>query len=187
MGQVADPQRPNAHGRNADNARWPHRQDLINRQFMQRAEDQPQCKTFAAGIDFMRRNAQEDSWFCRLRRLTRTNPSLPSGHTKTSIATRSGIGVGRYLTGRAMALSESDELVQQCRPTMLRWSACATRRWATCSTRWTGWNYGTIQCSWYGLTTGSCSRARSVEPRCTYLGIRKRPIRHFRVGPSFAR
>jgi len=62
VGQVADPQPPeNAHGRNSGS-----RQDLINRQFMQREEDQPQAKTFDAAIDFIHRNHSEDSWFLQI-------------------------------------------------------------------------------------------------------------------------
>ena len=65
MGQVADPPIGNAMGRNA-NPNGAHRQDRVNRQFMRREEDQPQTKTFNAGIDFIRRNSGEDNWFLQL-------------------------------------------------------------------------------------------------------------------------
>jgi arylsulfatase A-like enzyme len=62
-GQVADPViPPEVSGRNNRN----FRQDWINRQFMKRTEDQPQAKTFAAGMDYIRRNARDDRWFLHL-------------------------------------------------------------------------------------------------------------------------
>ncbi len=38
----------------------------INRQFMQREEDQPQPKTFADGLDYIRRNKSAENWFLHL-------------------------------------------------------------------------------------------------------------------------
>jgi arylsulfatase A-like enzyme len=65
MGQVDDPPVGDAIGRNAHGARA-HRQDRVNRQFMPREADQPQSKTFDAGIDFIRRNHDADNWFLHL-------------------------------------------------------------------------------------------------------------------------
>ncbi len=42
------------------------RQDLANRMFMRREQDQPQPNTFDAGIDFIRRNRDADNWFCQI-------------------------------------------------------------------------------------------------------------------------
>ena len=63
MGQVTDPPIGNAVGRNAGPAA---RTDRINRQFMRREADQPQAKTFAAGLDFIRRNRDADRWFLQI-------------------------------------------------------------------------------------------------------------------------
>lgn len=65
IGQVKDPKCPPCLGRNAaDDAVV--RQDWINRSFMRHESDQPQAKTFAAGLDFIRRNHQEDQWFVQI-------------------------------------------------------------------------------------------------------------------------
>jgi arylsulfatase A-like enzyme len=59
-GQVADPQAPeNINGKLK-------RQDWVNRPFMKREELQPQPQTFAAGLDFMRRNREADNWFLQI-------------------------------------------------------------------------------------------------------------------------
>ena len=69
-GEVADPEIPPvAASRAADtNAAvgdsW--RQDWINRKYMQRVEDQPQARTFANGLEFIRTNQEEDSWFLQI-------------------------------------------------------------------------------------------------------------------------
>jgi arylsulfatase A-like enzyme len=65
MGQVAAPPEVHAHGRNAVDTGI-ERQDRINRQFMRSEEKQPQARTFAAGLDFIRRNHCEDSWFLQI-------------------------------------------------------------------------------------------------------------------------
>ncbi len=65
MGQVADPPLLNVTGRNAATG-GAHRQDRINRQFMNREHLQPQAKTFAAGLDFIERNHEADNWFLQI-------------------------------------------------------------------------------------------------------------------------
>jgi len=42
------------------------RQDWVNRSFMQQEEQQPQPKTFAKGLDFIQRNAEDDQWFLQI-------------------------------------------------------------------------------------------------------------------------
>lgn len=42
------------------------RQDEINRTFMHSEQLQPQARTFAAGLDFLRRNTAEDNWFLQI-------------------------------------------------------------------------------------------------------------------------
>jgi hypothetical protein len=63
---VADPELPkNALGQHA-RLHPACRQDLINRRAMRREADHPQPQTFAAGIDFIQRNAGEDRWFLQI-------------------------------------------------------------------------------------------------------------------------
>ncbi len=64
IGQVAPPYIPETVAPAGEHARW--RQDRVNRQFMQREEEQPQPRTFAAGIDFIRRNARQDNWYLQI-------------------------------------------------------------------------------------------------------------------------
>lgn len=64
-GQVADPPKVDAIGRNAADNVW-HRQDRINREFMRREQDFSQAKTFDAGIEFINRNASGDDWFLHI-------------------------------------------------------------------------------------------------------------------------
>ncbi|MEM6756675.1 MAG: sulfatase [Planctomycetota bacterium] len=72
IGQVApEPAHPMAHSRNAgmpDNLADPGiaYQDRVNRKFMRHAADLPQNRTFAAGLDFIDRNAQADRWMLQL-------------------------------------------------------------------------------------------------------------------------
>ncbi|AWT59965.1 MAG: Choline-sulfatase [Candidatus Moanabacter tarae] len=65
MGQVAEPVIPDAEGQNAVDDVW-HRQDRINRGFMREVSEQPQSKTFAAGLEFIRRNYRDDNWFLQI-------------------------------------------------------------------------------------------------------------------------
>lgn len=65
-GQVSDPALPDrAAGRHASLDPY-CRQDLINREALRREADQPQPRTFAAGLDFIRRNAGQEGWFLQL-------------------------------------------------------------------------------------------------------------------------
>lgn len=70
IGQVRDPEIPPvvADRRHGGETRFKStwRQDWINRAFMRREEDQPQPRTFANGLDFIRRNHQEDNWFLQI-------------------------------------------------------------------------------------------------------------------------
>ncbi|MDA0745056.1 MAG: sulfatase [bacterium] len=64
-GQVAPEPATNAYGRNAADG-WPSEQDRVNRKFMRSEENQPQYKTFAAGMDFIQRNHTDDNWFLQI-------------------------------------------------------------------------------------------------------------------------
>ncbi|MCJ7737119.1 MAG: sulfatase [Anaerolineae bacterium] len=69
-GHVKDPVVAESVGRASDGLSkgsgglW--RQDWVNRNYMQREEDQPQYKTFAHGLDFIRTNNKEDNWFVQI-------------------------------------------------------------------------------------------------------------------------
>lgn len=64
MGQVAWPEFPETLSRRTEGQNWRH--DWVNRQFLKEESDMPQKKTFDCGLDFVRRNAQEDNWFLQL-------------------------------------------------------------------------------------------------------------------------
>jgi hypothetical protein len=42
------------------------RQDCVNRPYLKTKDDQPQGKTFAMGLDFLRRNAGDDNWLLHI-------------------------------------------------------------------------------------------------------------------------
>ena len=64
IGQLADPKAPETipPWQNHPN----RRQDWINRNHMPREEDSSQARTFAGGIDFLRRNHEQDNWFLQI-------------------------------------------------------------------------------------------------------------------------
>ena len=72
IGQVEDPDEPDSLNRETpatgNKRRYDnnHRQDWINRSVMDSEEKQPQAKTFAAGLEFMRRNQDQDNWFLQV-------------------------------------------------------------------------------------------------------------------------
>jgi arylsulfatase A-like enzyme len=60
VGQVAPPDvPPHINGRRS-------REDWINRREQSREADMPQTRTFAAGLDFIERNHDEDNWFLQI-------------------------------------------------------------------------------------------------------------------------
>ena len=79
IGQVADPEIPEAVGKRSGKM-W--RQDWINRQHMQREEDQPQAKTFAMGLEFIHRNQAEDNWFLQIETFDPHEPFYTQEHYK---------------------------------------------------------------------------------------------------------
>ena len=66
FGQVAPPAPIEAKGRHSETENVMVRQDLINRAQMRREAQQPQPQTFAAGVDFIQRNAAQDNWFLQV-------------------------------------------------------------------------------------------------------------------------
>jgi arylsulfatase A-like enzyme len=63
--EIRDPDRPDSLGRNAADDSMA-RQDWVNRSVMHAEADQPQAKTLAAGLDFLRRNHDQDRWFLQI-------------------------------------------------------------------------------------------------------------------------
>ena len=81
-GQVAEvPPPQNAVGQNASRDVW-HEQDRINRGFMRREQDQPQYRTFEAGVDFVRRNSDQDNWFLQIETFDPHEPFFAQRHYK---------------------------------------------------------------------------------------------------------
>jgi len=115
IGQVADPPDIDARGSNALDSPW-HRQDRINRQHMQSEGDQPQAKTFKAGLDFIRRNQAEDNWFLQLETFDPHEPFFTQRAYQDLypelIKDRSAPLLDWPQYG---AVSEERELVEQCR------------------------------------------------------------------------
>ena len=63
VGQVADPAIPPAVSADAREGSPLWRQDWVNRAHLQREEDLPLARTVAGGLEFLRRNHQQDNWF----------------------------------------------------------------------------------------------------------------------------
>ncbi len=80
IGQVAAPEIPETVAPRGEHPRW--RQDWVNREFMRREEEQPQPHTFAAGIDFIRRNADQDNWFLQIETFDPHEPFFSQQHYK---------------------------------------------------------------------------------------------------------
>ena len=70
---------------------------------MRREEDQPQSKTFGAGVDFIRRNHTEDNWFfADLKHLIPTSRFFPSASLRISTPNIIEITTARCTIGRPM-------------------------------------------------------------------------------------
>jgi len=88
MGQVADPAVPESIGGRAPFAhphrRYGniHRQDWVNRPFLDAEDKQPQAKTIANGLDFMRRNRDADNWFLQIEAFDPHEPFFTQQHYK---------------------------------------------------------------------------------------------------------
>lgn len=64
MGQVKWPDVPETLSMRKGGQNWRH--DWINRSFLTSEEVMPQKKTFDCGLDFIRRNMEEDNWFLQI-------------------------------------------------------------------------------------------------------------------------
>lgn len=63
-GHVADPEMPEGVINTRPGPTW--RQDWVNRQYMTEENQQPQAKTFKAGLEFIEKNVSEDNWFLQI-------------------------------------------------------------------------------------------------------------------------
>ncbi len=115
MGQVADPPELNAHGRNALNTGL-ERQDRINRQFIKREADQPQTRTFAAGLDFIKRNHTEDNWFLQIETFDPHEPFFNQSDYREHYKDLMGDRTAPLFDWPSYSkVTESSELMAQCR------------------------------------------------------------------------
>jgi len=78
-GHVADPEIPESLGRNHPVT---VRQDWINRGYMNVESQQPQAQTFANGLEFMRTNHAEESWFLQIETFDPHEPFFTQEHYK---------------------------------------------------------------------------------------------------------
>ncbi|MCC7146816.1 MAG: sulfatase [Phycisphaeraceae bacterium] len=82
IGQVKNPEIPEtvAGDFRKGAVRW--RQDWINRQFMGKEELQPQPQTVGAGLEFIRRNRDQDRWFLQMETFDPHEPFFTQQHYK---------------------------------------------------------------------------------------------------------
>ncbi|MFW6410361.1 MAG: sulfatase [Halanaerobiales bacterium] len=74
-GEVKNPEIPEHLGQY-----WP--QDAINRKYMDKEEKQPQAKTFAKGLEFIKTNKEEDNWFLQIETFDPHEPFFTQGKYK---------------------------------------------------------------------------------------------------------
>jgi arylsulfatase A-like enzyme len=82
-GQVADPKIPptlSKRAGNVDDPLW--RQDWVNRGYMKTEGAQPQPQTFEKGLEFMRKNSNEDNWFLQIETFDPHEPFFTQQHYK---------------------------------------------------------------------------------------------------------
>ncbi|MBN9036153.1 MAG: sulfatase [Rhizobiales bacterium] len=78
-GHVGDPQIPDVLVA-IDKPMW--RQDWVNRTYLATEAEQPQTRTFDAGLDFMRVNAGQDRWFLQIETFDPHEPFFTQQHYK---------------------------------------------------------------------------------------------------------
>jgi arylsulfatase A-like enzyme len=112
-GQVAPPNPPDCvAGRSGD--MW--RQDWVNRQFMRRESDQPQPQTFAAGLDFIRRNKEDDRWFLQIETFDPHEPFFTQRKYKDLYAQHYDNYKGKHFDWPPYrGVEESAEEIEHCR------------------------------------------------------------------------
>jgi arylsulfatase A-like enzyme len=106
MGQVADPDMP-------DHCGQMHRQDMVNRAYMDREELQPQHQTITNGLEFMARNKDEDNWFLQIETFDPHEPFFAQQEYKDLYPSDYS---GRHFDWPMYGdITESPEEVQECR------------------------------------------------------------------------
>jgi arylsulfatase A-like enzyme len=83
-GEVVDPEIPRGvlEFRMGD-PKWPRwRQDWINRKYMTSEEQQPQTLTFEMGLEFIRKNHDQDQWFLQIETFDPHEPFFTQQHYK---------------------------------------------------------------------------------------------------------
>lgn len=110
IGQVKDPPVPQCAVPRNDRM-W--RQDWINRQFMKREADQPQARTFCAGLDFIRRNCQQDNWLLQIETFDPHEPFF--SHRKYKDLYPHDLPACHFDWPPYRKVEESRELVEHCR------------------------------------------------------------------------
>ncbi len=78
-GHVGDPDIPETVSQRTGHL-W--RQDWVNRTYMTTETEQPQAKTFALGMDFIRLNHAEDNWFLQIETFDPHEPFFTQQHYK---------------------------------------------------------------------------------------------------------
>ena len=115
MGKVAEMPPVSAPGNNAL-VDYKPRQDRVNRQFMTSEWQQPQSQTFAAGLDFIRRNIRENNWFLQIETFDPHEPFFTQRHYQDLYPELIGDRAGGLFDWPAYEpRTESQELVDQCR------------------------------------------------------------------------
>jgi arylsulfatase A-like enzyme len=112
-GQVANPNPPECVASRSGDM-W--RQDWVNRQFMRRESDQPQPQTFAAGLDFIRRNKDDDRWFLQIETFDPHEPFFTQRKYKDLYAQHYDNYKGRHFDWPPYrGVEESAEEIEHCR------------------------------------------------------------------------
>jgi len=113
MGQVARPKIPHTPS-SRSGPFW--EQDWINRQFLTREQDQPGPQTFHAGLEFIRRNAQQDRWFLQLETFDPHEPFFTQRKYKDLFAKHYDEYKGRFFDWPDYRkVNESPAEVEHCR------------------------------------------------------------------------
>ena len=184
MGQAAPAPAGPAAGQNASESDW-HRQDRVNRGFMRREQDQPQSRTFAAGIDFLRRNSGEDDWFLQIETFDPHEPFFTQRHYRDLYPELIGDrSAPLFDWPRYGPVTESRELVDQCRGRYAALLSMCDARLGDVLDEMDRLGCGRTPCSSSGPTTGSCWGSGTSGQRGRCRGTASTPTRPLlRLGP----
>jgi len=115
IGQVKDPVvPPTVADRGLSNPMW--RQDFINREHMKEEHQQPQPQTFRAGLDFIRRNVDQDKWFLQIETFDPHEPFFSQRKYKDLFAKHYDNYKGRRFDWPPYrSVQETPEEIEHCR------------------------------------------------------------------------